>query len=423
MAILGMRDSVSYANDRFQNWRRQILYLFPHGAAPLTAFLSLTEPQETNDPIFNWHQEPLPTQRSTVSAAFGAGDGIILVNDANFRVGHLIMIESTNELMEITNIDTSGLQLTVNRGRWVNQVQGIVGIPPQAGAVNAGVVIVGNVNSEGQDNPPQSLSFDPTPYYNLTGIFRTSLTLTGTAMNTALKYDRTGPYKEQLRQKLNYHSIEMEKSFMFGQPAQWKDAATGETKRTTGGILGYLPSVYKYDFSQVQQIGNVPTAGNGVVSGDSWSAALELLFRFISNPNNEKLGLIGSGALNTLNRLTEKVGRMETVAGDETFGMSLVRWETPFGRLWLRTHPLFTQHPVWRNNLLLLDIHNLVYRHVIGRDTTRLTNRQNPGADKRVDEWLTESGLEVHHFGSADAGGLPQNGTHLYLQNLISAMA
>lgn len=417
MAILGMRDTVSYANDRFQNWRRQILLLFPAGAAPLTAFLALTEPEETNDPIFNWHQEPLPTQRSTLSAGILAGDPVIFVADASFRIGHLVMEEATNELMEITGVDATGLQLTVNRGRWVNQVPGIVGVPAQNGAKGDGIVIVGNVNSEGQDNPPQSLSVDPTPYYNLTGIFRTSLTLTGTAMNTALKYDRTGPYKEQLRQKLNYHSIELEKGFIFGQPAQWKDPETGENKRTTGGILGFLPNTYVADFNT----GAFGNGGGGVVTGDAWSGALEQLFRF--GPNNERLGLIGSGALNTLNRLAEKVGKMETVAGDENFGMALIRWYTPFGTIYFCRHPLFTQHPVWRYNLLLLDVRQLVYRHVIGRDTTRLTNRQNPGADKRVDEWLTEAGLEVHHFGTTDSAGLPQNGTHLYLKNLLTATA
>jgi hypothetical protein len=403
MAILGMRDTVSYANDRFENWRRQILYLFPHGAAPLTAFLSLTEPEETNDPRFHWEEEPLPTQRSTTTAAFSNVDTSIAVKDPSFRVGHLLLEETTGEQMEVVGVDSTGLILTVVRGKWA--------IPQQAGSSGDAVVIIGNVNSEGQDSPPQSLSVDPTEHNNLTGIFRTSLTLTGTAMNTAVKYDRTGPYKEQLRQKLNYHSIELEKGFIFCQQAQWKDPSSGETKRTTGGILSLLPPQY------------IQAVPNGILTGDLWAGYLELIFRYVSNPNNEKLGLIGSGALNSLNRLAEKVGKMETVAGDESFGMALIRWYTPFGTLYLRTHPLLTQHPVWRYNLLMLDVHNLVYRHVIGRDTTRLTNRQNPGADKRVDEWLTEAGLEVHHVGSADSGGNPQNGTHLYLTNIASSSA
>ena len=51
--ILGLRDTQSFSADRFENWRRQILYLFPNGAAPLTALLALTEPEETNDPHFH----------------------------------------------------------------------------------------------------------------------------------------------------------------------------------------------------------------------------------------------------------------------------------------------------------------------------------------------------------------------------------
>src|SRR5207245_3311439 len=52
------------------NWRRLILYLFPNGKAPLTALLSLTEPEETNDPHINWYEKTLPLQRTVLTASF-----------------------------------------------------------------------------------------------------------------------------------------------------------------------------------------------------------------------------------------------------------------------------------------------------------------------------------------------------------------
>jgi hypothetical protein len=255
------------------------------------------------------------------------------------------------------------------------------------------------------------MSIDPTPVTNITQIFRSPMELTGTVMKTALKYDRSGPYTEKLREALEFHMTQMEWAFIQSKMAEYADPSTGKTKRTTQGLVQFLPAGYKVS----------PADGAGIVTGDELSRWFELVFRVCLNTAQEKLVLIGSGALNAINRLSEKVGRMETVAGDESFGMSLIRWYTPFGTLYLRTHPLFTQHPVWRNNALILDVHGLVYRHVTGRDTQKLMNRQQNDADERMDEFLTESGLEVHHVGTGNDITSAKDGAHLLITNLVGA--
>src|ERR1017187_7933384 len=118
MAILGLRDSVSFDADRFKNYRRGILYASPNGAAPLTAFLSLTKPEETNDPNFFWYEKMTPLLRSSLTLAFAAGDNTIRVSDKNFRIGHQIEDEITGEQMEVTAVDATGLILSVTRGNW-----------------------------------------------------------------------------------------------------------------------------------------------------------------------------------------------------------------------------------------------------------------------------------------------------------------
>jgi hypothetical protein len=59
--------------------------------------------------------------------------------------------------------------------------------------------------------------------------------------------------------------------------------------------------------------------------------------------------------------------------------------------------------------MLFLDVRNLKYVYVTGRDTELLTERQPNNADYRQDEWLSECGLEVR---------FPES--HLYLQNVRS---
>src|ERR1017187_1756472 len=171
--ILGLRNTSTFTADRFENWRRLILYLYPNGKAPLTALLSLTEPEETDDPHYNWYEKPLPNQRTVLNGAYVIGASVVNIVASNFRVGHLILNEVTGEIMEITGIDSTGLVLNVLRGQW--------GAAAASAGASDPLWVIGNVNAEG-GFVPQSLSVDPTPYKNVTQIFRTPLELTGTAM-------------------------------------------------------------------------------------------------------------------------------------------------------------------------------------------------------------------------------------------------
>lgn len=399
MAILGIRDTVSFESDRFQNWRRQILYLFPAGSSPLTALLSLTEPEETNDPHFNWYQKALPTQRSTLTASYIDSATSIAVAAANFRVGHQLLNELTNEIMEVIAVSSDGLTLTVNRGIWGTAVASSGSADP--------IVVIGNINAEGGSSP-QALSNDPSPKVNLTQIFRNPLELTGTAQVTSVKWDRTGPYKERLRDALEQSGMEQEKAYIWSKQAEWNDPADGKVKRTTGGILSFMPDGYKLD----------PADSNGAVTDDEWEGWLELAFRYGAN---ERLVLTGSGALKAVNKLARKMGEIQTVTADDAFGLAVVKWITPYGTLYLKTHPLFTQHPSWRFAMLFLQVTNLKYRHMINRDLHRRTNIQANDADARKDEFFAESGLEVHHAGSGSTEATAAEGTFLYLTNIKDA--
>lgn len=91
----------------------------------------------------------------------------------------------------------------------------------------------------------------------------------------------------------------------------------------------------------------------------------------------------------------------------DTYGMDVVKHVSPFGTIYYKTHPLYSQHPALRYNALFLDVHNLRYRYLIGSDTELYDNRQANDADNRKDEWLTEAGLEVRY---------PE--AHMYLKNV-----
>jgi hypothetical protein len=93
-------------------------------------------------------------------------------------------------------------------------------------------------------------------------------------------------------------------------------------------------------------------------------------------------------------------------ASNETYGMDLTCVQTVHGKVWFKSHPLLTERSDQNYNALILDVGNLRYRYLNDSDTQLLKNRQNPGEDRRRDEWLTECGLEVR---------FPES--HLYLKN------
>lgn len=380
--ILGLRGTGAFTTDeRPKNWREMILFLFPNGESPLTAFLSKLKSQPTDDPEYNWWEKELPVQRVLVSGAQTSVDTTIEIVGTNakaFVKGSVVLVESTGEIMFVSADPTADAgPLTVERGK--------SGTTAAAIADQAAIVIIGSVYEEGASSP-SARAFAPTKLNNFTQIFRTSLQLTRTARKTKLRWDATGPYREAKREALQLHSIEMEKAFIFGGAGE--DTVGGQQRRTTKGIVSHITT-------------NKPDLG-GTVTLSEWNTELEKLFRFGST---EKLGLAGSVALKVISEMAQTKGTVNLVPSDQTYGMKLIEYITPFGILYLRSHPLFNDHPVWRENILVIDVDKLVYRHV--DETMFLKNRQDPGADALKDEFLTEAGLEVHH-----------EKAHAWLQNL-----
>ena len=55
MTVLGMRGTGSWSTDeRPNNWREKLLYLFPNSPAIMTALVSKLANEFVDDPKFNW---------------------------------------------------------------------------------------------------------------------------------------------------------------------------------------------------------------------------------------------------------------------------------------------------------------------------------------------------------------------------------
>ena len=441
-AVLGMRGSGSFtAAERPQNWRQAILLLFPNGDAPLTALLSKLRENPTDDPRFNWFEKGIPQQRallagvSTTLTAAPATNSTVAANDSNaylalrvrpmgqsnddtsiYKPGHLLYNQVADETVYVVKkANVGGIDyLIVLRnvgGKYTLGTNNPAWTGNTTDASGDHVVINGSGFPEGA-SIGQSIAYSPVQQFNFTTIQRTPLFLTRTGRKTKLRYDATGGYAEAKREALQLHSIELERAFLFSERSENTSLSNpdapldvisaSQPMRTTRGMLNWMPAITSGAAPTIHY--DVGAANGGALTEVLWDAFLEEAFRYGSK---EKVGLCGSTFLTVITQLTKNKATIEMVPQDNTYGMALMRYITPFGTIYFINHPLMSDDPLWRRDLFVLDIDKLVYRYI--DDTTFLRNRQAPGDDASKDEWLTEAGLEVHFSGVTpdNSGGLP----------------
>jgi len=425
MAFMGMRGTGDWVtNQRPQNWREQILYLYPNGQAPLTAMLSMMKGEATDDPHFHWWTENVGSVGGTVSGIYTtpdlataytaggvAGDVLyVVVAEAlakQIRGGHQVLLRDASDY----NVDVNA-KVTVDPT--FNGANSVLSVQLLENDDNSDdhdlsdcdtILVVGNINPEGGEIPT-AVHLDPTEYDNYTQIFRTPLDITRTAMMTRL---RTGnDYQKMKREALEMHSIEMEQASFWGIPTSGT-GANGKPERTTQGIVNFIRQ-------------NAPTniddyTLNTDYSGQAWTTGgedwldnmLEQLFRYGST---EKMAFVGSGALLGINRLAKNSGQIQLTPESQSYGLRVRRWITPFGDLVVKTHPLFSYDATTRNMMVVLEPKNMRYRYITDtmfkKDKSETEGGHN-STDGRKEEYLTEMGFEFHHpltFGILNGIGL-----------------
>ena len=417
--MLGMRGTGDWPRDqRPKNWRELILYLYPNGSAPLTAIMSKLKEEKVDDPEFNWWTKLLPAQGGALTSVWkdaGMTDSEMGLNEdtaagvtvfcqvaaatiAHFRIGHQVMMRDEDAYVaditgKVTAVDTNGDNSRIT----VKLLEADTSSDTKDLSTCDRILVIGNVNPEGSARP-DALAYDPTKWYNYTQIFRTPLEITRTARETHL---RTGDaYKETKRETLELHSIELEKAFLWGYRSEFI-GANGKKERTT---MGLIPAItYGSDGSSNVGVTADYTSDSGYGSqtwlqgGEDWlDAKLEEMFRY---GRAEKMAFAGSGALLGINRLAKAGGQIQLQPTTIMYGLKCSEWITPFGSIYVKTHPLFSYEATNRNSMVIFEPEDIKFRYVTDtmfRKAPPITEAQ-VSIDGTVEEYLTEAGLEYHH--------------------------
>jgi len=400
-AFAGMRGTGDFTvtGQRPENWREMILMLYPNGKAPLTAIMSMLKSEKTDDPIFHWFEKRLATQSVTptgiytdtgLSSAYAsggaAGDTIYVkmsaANVANFKAGHIVEMKDASNLLMVV-LGRVGTPVVNGASSYIPVT--LLEADDNGSSTDLSdcdtVLIVGTAYPEGATSS-SAIAYDPTECSNYTQIFRSALDITRTAAKTRL---RTGDAVKQAKaEALELHSIEMERAFIFGM----KYAGTGSNSkplRTTQGVKRFLST-------NVENYTTESGTTTWLAGGEAWlETKLEELFRY---GNTEKIAFCGSGALLGINQLVKAASVYQLQPMAVSYGIKVVQMVTPFGTLYLKTHPLFTMEPTLRNSMMILDTDYLIYRYL--DDTKYNPQIQANDLDGEKSEYLTEAGLELH---------------------------
>ncbi len=412
MAFLGMRGTGDWATEeRPKSWREGYLFLFPNGTAPLTAMTAKLASEVVSDPEYAWWTKTLPAQGGAVTAAYTdailataytsggvAGQTLFFkmaeLIASEFRAGHQVLLRDADHL----DVDVNAKVTAVVKNGANSYIAARLLEADDNGATTDlsdcdTALINGSINPEGGPMP-DPIGYDPDKIFNYTQIFRNSLSITRTAKNTTLR--TVDAYKEQKRESLQMHYMEIEKAFFWGIRTE-NIGANGKPERTT---MGLIPCIKQYAPANVNNFAlNTTYSGDTwLTSGEEWlDAMLEQVFRYGST---EKMAYVGSGVLLGINRIIKATGSFMFTPATVSYGIKVMQWVTPFGTINMQTHPLFSYEATTRNSMVVFEPSALRYRYVANSDTTFFPDDGKHGAtriDGQNEEWLTECGLEFHH--------------------------
>jgi hypothetical protein len=335
------------------------------GKDPVTKKGKAMKKKETTDPEFKWYEDDFGSRTVTTTTGqtgknIASTPQVVLATGQGERVsvGDVIKFVTAGYTFLVTVVSTDTLTLS-------NELGGLTGTVDLS---SLEAWIVGNANEEGASLRAikGTTASEKVGYCQ---IFRTPFGVTETSKNTKT-FIRENDLDYQRRKKGIEHMVDIERAFLFGKKAK---ITTGtHPRRFTMGVI---------DEIDTYATANVDTEAE-------FEAFLEDAFR---NGNVEKYALCGAAFITQVNQWAKN--KLMILPKDKTYGLQIVQYVSPHGTLNLIKHELLTGTK-YGNYCVVLDMEALTYRYLSTRDTKLMTDRQSPGDDEIIEEYLTETGLQ-----------------------------
>lgn len=425
--FLGMRGSGDWTDNQVpQNWAQYILYEYPNGSAPLYAMTSMFRQETVDSYRFNWFSKSMPTQAGSVTNVYidaalgtpyvyathgpsgtghGSAEGVVYAKVSaslakEFNKGALAILRDSDEL----SVDTRG-RVVDNYQNGSSSYVAIKLIQDDDGHTTSAdynlatvdrILRYGSGYPEGS-NAPNSVMYDPDEYYNYVENFRNTLDMTLTGMATHL---RTGDgYKEAKRECTELHSMDIENAAIWG----YRYNGTGENGKPLRLSDGMIPFLER---NNDDNIVDYKTDTDSDYAGKTWLQAGK---KFLNNnitqvmkyvKNGELMAFCGDKALLAIQDLAEAYGDIQITPETKSYGLAVNTWHLPAGKIYLKSHPLFSHETTNQNLMVLFDPKNCKFCPLVGGGKNFRTkfekNMQIPGQHSQVDGFSTKGGWKFY---------------------------
>lgn len=371
----------------------EIFYLDPN-ISPFTLLSDAMGNETVTAPRFEWYEKALRDKNTTLNGAGSDVDGSAvntsLVTDGTniVQVGDLVYNNSNAEIYLVTG-QTNTTTYTV--------VRGAAGSTATNTAANAdGLTVIGSAFAEGVDVPVTD-EWVEVQKFNFPQIFRRSFG--GSASREATSTYFGKGFRDRIaRDKAKEFAMDVERAFLFGgrSEVQASGAATPTlgtgVLRTTGGFTFWATS-------------NVLDLAGGALSEPTFEAALEPVFEHTASGDTRTL-FAATPFVTILDMLA--VDKIRTVSDPSlTYGIAVKEYQTSHGRLLIVKHRLLgAVGTALGRGAIIVDTKKLQQKTLAGRGVKLMKNRQGPGVDGWVDEYIAEIGLQ---FENAEVHGQIKN--------------
>ena len=252
--------------------------------------------------------------------------------------------------------------------------------------------VVGSAHQEGSGFPETWIDQPYQSNHGLTQIWKTSMAMTNTARATVLKFE-PNEWARVWKEKLVEHKWDIETSLLFG--SQYSD---GDSIQYTQGAVDYI-SNYGNQFSLT-------------IATKTQDDFLDDLSSYVDpryNDSQATLFFCNTAVYNWLHKLSGYFKNNLEVSSNFSADMSLTAKKKVFGVDISQISTVYGDMNVARNihldgssvKMLGINMKNCAYRPLVGNGVNRDTSvyvgvqtLENSGVDRRVDQILTEAGME-----------------------------
>jgi hypothetical protein len=326
----------------------------------------------------NWREKEYFPRMVTVNGALAAGGTTLVLtagHDTRLRVGDVLRSMPMGDAAYVTGFPAAN-QATI--------VRDVGDKAAQAWSVGDTLLITSNASPQGADFP-QTAVLLATLGFNYTQIFRHGYTFSRTARS--VEYFGRGEPADESAVKGVEHKRAIEYSGFWGARDLLTDPTTGEPVGFCGGITEFVVTnradvngSLTVDYVDNFLKGALQFAGRDAVIYASPLAALQM----------SKFNRGGQGTAWRPSR--------ENVAGVkvDAFMSGVYGYEIPIvvKKDWNDFPTTLKQYGGW---LFIVDHGSVEWKPLTGGDTSLLTSRQHPGADRVSEEYLTEATWEIRN--------------------------